>query len=88
MRTLYDIVRGTFDQFKSEFTLTTVDIVDLDFNKSNEYNKTPIIDPSQYYIKVENQHISGRWITSIAIENIIHGEITKLRQNNHTIYNM
>jgi len=48
MRTLYDIVRGKFDQFKSEFIFTSVDIVDLDFNKSNEYNKTPIIDPNQY----------------------------------------
>lgn len=68
------------------FTLTTVDIVDLDFNSSKPFEKVPLIDPNQYKIRIDQQKIKGNWVTSnMDQKNIIEGEIVRIRKDGKTI---
>lgn len=38
---VYEIVKGKFDQKKKLFTLTTIEIIDLDFSAQNKYERYP-----------------------------------------------
>jgi len=84
----YDVVKGKFDQKNKKFVLTTVDLVDLDFATHPPFQKEPILDPSQYELFIDNHNVKGRWITSnIDNDNVLVGELARIRNNGTTIYN-